>query len=206
MHSKHKDRSKKTIYIAVIVIIGFLVFYYVRWSNGNKNESAENTQGNTNTNTGTNARIVNSTAVGGAPQEGIPNINVNENNQNVNSNAAVAKKEVVYSNLEGQWSIQASLVSEYSEGDITTLQFSDGSITVMPESYESMVINSIGSIAEEEVVLGGKTAKKVTGASAKDGSPISFILLKNAGQLYQFQGGDNFLSHLAPETFQFVGE
>lgn len=206
MHSKHKDRPKKTIYIAVIVIIGLLGFYYMRWSNGNTNETAESTQVNVNVNAKTNVHAVNSSAVGGAPEEDISNVNASGNDQNINSNSPVVQKEVVYSNPEGQWSIQASLVSEYSEGDITTLQFSDGSITVMPESYESMVINSIGSIAEEEVVLGGKTATKVTGASAKDGSPISFILLKNAGQLYQFQGGDNFLSHLAPETFQFVGE
>lgn len=95
-------------------------------------------------------------------------------------------------------------VTKTTVEDITTFTFPEGSVSVMPSAYEGILRHSITVQQEEAIIIDGRSAVKIFGASAKDGTPIIYILLTEANKLYEFQGSDTFLTTLVPQTFHFL--
>lgn len=77
----------------------------------------------------------------------------------------------------------------------TTYDFGDGNAaSVMPQESLSMVTGSLGNITEEKIVVDGYDAARLTGTSPKDGSQVSYIIIKNADSSFLLRGDDAFLT------------
>ena len=89
------------------------------------------------------------------------------------------------------WAVASTQTGE-GENLIFTLSLSEAgqtaSLSVMPEDMEGIVRNSVGIAEESEIQVNGATAVKIEATTLKDGSPISLMLIKNNGQLYDIQG------------------
>lgn len=135
--------------------------------------------------------------------ESISNINVfvlNSNlNENINANINTAVGGNEDAGLTDDLGIAVSgyEINRTSSGDVVNLDLGgQNNISVMPVSYLGIVRNSIGIKKEESVAIAGIAGTKLTGASAKDGSTVSFIIVENNGQLYYFKGTESFLNNL----------
>jgi hypothetical protein len=62
------------------------------------------------------------------------------------------------------------------------------SISVMDVSLEGQVKNSISISTKTAETINGQPAQRLTGGSAKDGSPVTIVLFKKNGSLYSLRG------------------
>lgn len=82
-------------------------------------------------------------------------------------------------------------------GEITTYQFAVGNtMSVMPASYKSMVLNETPVLETRDIMIGETPAQELTISSAKDGSEITIVQLSLNNTVYDFRGDDNFLQQL----------
>lgn len=157
-------------------------------------DSQQSAQGNTNQE---NANSVN--------QSG--NTNIAQQNTNTANTPAVGGEDLsLFVAEDTTWQIENTdkQSKTTTQDNITTVEFADGTVTVMPEENEGIVMHSFGSTKVEDIKVGSVPAQKITGSSAKDGSEVVYILLKHEGLLYEFQGKDAFLNDTVPNTFTFL--
>lgn len=92
---------------------------------------------------------------------------------------------------------------ETVSGEITTIDFGGkDSLSVLNPDLEGIVRESIGSIAETTITIGGVDGLSLTGASAKDGSSRTLVLVEVNNKLYVFDGSAEFLAGL-PSNVEF---
>lgn len=92
---------------------------------------------------------------------------------------------------------------EKLSGDITTIDFGgQDSLSVLSPDLEGIVRESIGGTTETTVMVGGVSGVSITGASAKDGSQRTLVLVQTNNKLYVFDGSAEFLAAL-PSTVEF---
>ncbi|MFH1207374.1 MAG: PsbP-related protein [Patescibacteria group bacterium] len=129
-------------------------------------------------------------------------INFNSNNTNAlpNQNTATALQE--YSNTEYGFSLsypsawaKTTSVTGSGADKIFSLILNDPnhtdnsvSVSVMDDSLEGQVKNSISVSTDTAEVVNGQTAERLTGGSAKDGSLVTLVLFKQDGKLYSLRG------------------
>ncbi len=70
------------------------------------------------------------------------------------------------------------------------------SISVMPLESESIIRNSYGSLTETPRLVDGVEASDIIGTSAKDGSEIRYLLIKDSDNLYFLRGSNEFLDNV----------
>lgn len=76
-------------------------------------------------------------------------------------------------------------------------------ISVMDDSFEGIVRNSISVTKESKVEINGLAAVRLDGSSAKDGSSISMVIIKNQGRLFSFSGIGQDLNDIV-DTFKVL--
>lgn len=92
---------------------------------------------------------------------------------------------------------------EKLSGDIVTIDFGGkDSLSILSPDLEGIVRESIGGTTETTITLDGVAGMSVTGASAKDGSQRTLVLVQNNNKLYVFDGSAEFLAAL-PNTVEF---
>jgi len=78
------------------------------------------------------------------------------------------------------------------ENEIFSVGISSGTdsigLSVMSDSFEGIVRNSISIDQESEVEIGGLAATKLVGGSAKDGSMVNIVYFKDNGMMYSYSG------------------
>lgn len=70
----------------------------------------------------------------------------------------------------------------------------ENAVSVLPSSSESIIRGSYGSSTEEELTLDGKSAFLITGRSQKDGTELTYLLIRNGDRVYYFRGDEEFLT------------
>ncbi|XOU94502.1 MAG: hypothetical protein ACNFW9_00365 [Candidatus Kerfeldbacteria bacterium] len=94
-------------------------------------------------------------------------------------------------NYSEDWKSENEITGE-GENVISSVTFTKGiesvSISVMAQSMEGVVKNSINIDKETNIKVNSQDAVRIDGGSSKDGSDITMILLKNNDNLYVFQG------------------
>lgn len=189
--SYYRNNNKSGLYFILFIVAAGLIFvwYFADWngetetenSNQQQTESEESEQ-NKEKNKETEKKVV-------------KDDNKNEN-ENVNSEVGGESMEVEEQDL-GLTVIGYGELKKTSQEEMANVDLGDGnSISVMPLEYENMVINSISATKEEIIQVQGQEGVKLTGGSAKDGSEVSFVLVKVDDNLYQFRGNDSFLDNL----------
>lgn len=134
-------------------------------------------------------------------------LNSSSVNQSINSSATAAPSGK-YENSDYNFSIEypnswQSQTSSTGSGnsEIFSIGFSKESqgvgISVMSDSMESLVRNSLAIEKESSIDINGLTATKLEGGSAKDGSLVNIVIIINNGQLYSIRG-------IGPEFDQIV--
>lgn len=92
---------------------------------------------------------------------------------------------------------------ETVSGEITTIDFGGkDSLSVLNPDLEGIVRESIGSIAETTITIDGVSGLSLTGASAKDGTSRTLVLVEVNNKLYVFDGSAAFLASL-PSNVEF---
>lgn len=92
---------------------------------------------------------------------------------------------------------------EKMSGDIITIDFGGtDSLSILSPELEGIVRESIGGTQETTVTVGGVSGMSITGASAKDGSQRTLVLVQNNNKLFVFDGSAEFLAAL-PSTVEF---
>lgn len=171
------------IIFVVITAIGLLWYF-----------SNSDTSANSNTNNNINTASQTETKA---------NINVNLNtnlnaNENINADTAMGGNDEANFTDDLGITVTGYDITRTSSGDVVNLDLgSSNNISVMPTSYNGIIRNSISITNEEAVTVDGVAGTKLTGGSAKDGSPVSFIMVENDDQLYYFKGTDYFLNNLS---------
>ncbi|MFH0819037.1 MAG: hypothetical protein V1898_03525 [Patescibacteria group bacterium] len=193
MSGKKSNNSNKKSGLYVILFIVMLGLIFVYYS---KNTSSVNNNNNININSVNN---VNDTQSSNENNAGNENVNSSDNlkvNSNVNVDAGgepIARPQpntnIIIRGYDN--------IRKTGTGEIETLDLGGGNtISIMPQELEGMVRSSLGAIKEEHIVVAGKEAVRLTGESAKDGSSVTFVLLKNQDKLYHFKGADAFIDNL----------
>ncbi|MEK7539694.1 MAG: hypothetical protein AAB558_00410 [Patescibacteria group bacterium] len=86
---------------------------------------------------------------------------------------------------------------ETVSGEITTIDFGGkDSLSVLSPDLEGIVRESIGSIAETTITIDGVSGLSLTGASAKDGSSRTLVLVDVNNKLFVFDVSAAFLAAL----------
>lgn len=144
-----------------------------------------------------------------------PNTVVNQTTSNINTSASVnsgTNTKTATSNSESDvqrytndtyafslsypvgWDTTTSTTGA-GEEQIFSAQFSDPaspassiSVSVMSDTLEGLVRNSIDISGEETITVHGVTGQRLSGGSAKDGSPVDIVILKKGGRLYSVRG------------------
>lgn len=92
---------------------------------------------------------------------------------------------------------------ETVSGEITTIDFGGkDSLSILNPDLEGIVRESIGSIAETTITIDGVSGLSLTGASAKDGTSRTLVLVEVNNKLYVFDGSGAFLAGL-PSNVEF---
>lgn len=132
------------------------------------------------------------------------NLNSPELNTNSNENTN-APGTIAYDNT--QWGVKVQSVEQAKEtisGDITTIDFGGkDSLSILSPDLEGIVRESIGGVKETTVTVGGVSGMSITGASAKDGSQRTLILVETNNRLFVFDGSEEFLNSLSSNV-EFV--
>lgn len=91
-----------------------------------------------------------------------------------------------------EWFVEES-TSGTGSGSIYSVQLRGDSygitISVMPETLESIVRNSISIQQETQIDVRGRTGTRLTGTDAHDGSPYSVVLIRRDETLFAISGG-----------------
>jgi hypothetical protein len=129
--------------------------------------------------------------------------NTNSSNANTPSNQNSATVALVdYSDTANHFSLsypstwnKSTSVTGSGADKISSLTLNDPkhadisvSISVMGDTLEGQVKNSISVSAETTETVNGQAAQRLTGGSAKDGSPVTIMIFKKAGTLYSLRG------------------
>ena len=89
------------------------------------------------------------------------------------------------------WTLKTEVTGD-GENEIFAITFSNVdklvSISVMSETMEGIVKNSINIDKETNIDINGEVAMRIDGGSSKDGADISMVLLKKDSKLYVLQG------------------
>ncbi len=81
--------------------------------------------------------------------------------------------------------------------DTAVYEFGDNNaISVMPQSSESIIRNSMGVTTETPITIDGISGSEITGFSGKDGSEIHYIIISNGETMYFIRGDENFLERI----------
>ncbi|PIS42418.1 MAG: hypothetical protein COT24_03540 [Candidatus Kerfeldbacteria bacterium CG08_land_8_20_14_0_20_40_16] len=133
---------------------------------------------------------------------GIVNLNQSQTVVN-NSNSEIADSTVPetdsFQNSDYHFKVTNTTGDEIKEipsGNIYTVYFNEDKISVLDETSEGVIRNSVSLVTENEISVSGQTGARIKGESTKDGSEVNLILVKNGGWLYQFQGSDSFLDRM----------
>ncbi len=177
------------IWVFGILAIGVLVaaWYYTR------PDPATNANQNSNQSAAINSNV--KTEVNSQENANSSDINTisNQNSGTVSQN---------YNNSEYGFSLtysagwkRASSVTGSGKDKIYSLVLSDPAnptstvtISVMDDSLEGQVKNSISVTSEKNITVNGLSAQKLTGGSAKDGSPVTIVLLNKGASLFSLRG------------------
>lgn len=119
------------------------------------------------------------------------NKNLNLNVNNINKESLKTYKNSDY-NFQIQypvsWEIKETSTGE-GEDKIFSISLGDSaSLSIMSDSMEGIVKNSISINSEKEMKINGLESTKLEGGSAKDGSLVNIILIKKEGKLYTLRG------------------
>lgn len=76
-------------------------------------------------------------------------------------------------------------------------------ISVLSETMEGLVRNSLTIDSEKSLTIDGVPATKLIGKSLKDGSPYSVVLVKRAGRLYSISGTGSAFEQIQ-DNFQLL--
>jgi len=118
------------------------------------------------------------------------------NNKNLNTNVATLKnyKNTSYNfqlDHPSDWSVDETTTGE-GENQIFTVSFAKDnksvSVSIMAESMEGIVKNSININSEETITINNLKATKLEGGDAKDGSPVSIVLITKNSKLFIIKG------------------
>lgn len=189
-----KNSSQKNgLYFIVFIVAAALILV---WYFSSQSPASENENKNENQNVNSSTSL---TVNENKNENNNENVNINENqNNNANTNTATGGE-----NLENQESDLGLTVIGYDNvtktvnDEITNLDLdASNSISIMPQSYEGIVKNSISIQTEENIEVDGISGVKLTGGSAKDGSTVSLVIIKTNDQLYHFSGTEVFLDNL----------
>jgi len=89
------------------------------------------------------------------------------------------------------WQVKTSHTGEGSN-EISYVNLSSGDknvdISIMADSFEGIVRNSISITKESKLEVNGLEAVRLEGGSAKDGSLVNMVIIKKQGQLYSIRG------------------
>lgn len=131
------------------------------------------------------------------------NSNTNESLKNNNVNEQQTSKTTTFQNTNYEFQVallENEVIRETTSEGIYNVYFNNNDIiTVMNDDMEGIVRESVGILTEEEVIINGQLGTKIAGASAKDGSAVTIILIKKGGRLYHFQGSDAFLERMSKD-------
>ncbi|PIY97070.1 MAG: hypothetical protein COY66_01545 [Candidatus Kerfeldbacteria bacterium CG_4_10_14_0_8_um_filter_42_10] len=130
------------------------------------------------------------------------------NNSNSNSDIAntVAPVSSTFQNADYDFEIANTSEDEAKEmpsGNIYTVYFNEDKISVLDETSEGVIRNSVSVVTESAITMAGQTGARLKAESTKDGSEVNLILVKKNGRLYQFQGSDSFLDRMIKD-FSFT--
>ena len=122
--------------------------------------------------------------------EGMVNVS-----QNINLNINQVSLETYNNNdynfqvqYPADWKIDETLVGE-GDSEIFSVGIGESSsLSVMSDSMEGIVRNSISINSEKEITLNGLKATRLEGGDLKDGSETSMVLVKKEGRLYVLKG------------------
>ncbi|MFA5052379.1 MAG: PsbP-related protein [Patescibacteria group bacterium] len=126
------------------------------------------------------------------------NIGGQDGGTNTNVGPAVQK----YTNTEYTFSVEyptgwdkVTSITGAGANKIFSIQLSDPvspsinvSISVMAESFESQVRDSISISSEQSITVNGQSGQELTGGSAKDGSTVTIVMMIKDGLLYSVRG------------------
>jgi hypothetical protein len=125
----------------------------------------------------------------------------------VNSAGKVNQQDeemTVFQNPEYKFSynlLASEAVKEEKSSTIYTVYFDSDKLTVMNENMEPAVKEAISVQSNVEAIVDGIQGEEITATSAKDGSEVNLILVKNDGKLFHFQGTTEFLKKIKTEFF-----
>ncbi|MFH1426067.1 MAG: hypothetical protein ABIG66_01400 [Candidatus Kerfeldbacteria bacterium] len=81
-----------------------------------------------------------------------------------------------------------------ADGDSAVYEYGDdNAVSTMPSDSESVIRGSYGAYEEEEITIDGNPAARIMGTSPKDGSTVTYILMKRGDEVYFFRGTESFL-------------
>lgn len=82
---------------------------------------------------------------------------------------------------------------DIQQGILSQSYASGGQLVRTSEDMEGIIRHSIGAQDEGSVVIDGVEGMRVSGESAKDGTPVQEIHVKKDGFIYVLSGSDEFL-------------
>jgi hypothetical protein len=90
-----------------------------------------------------------------------------------------------------------SSATKTQQDDIITYHFEDKNVlNIMPVHFAPMVVNEQTITDRQTITVAGVQGEVLTTQSAKDGSTVTVVQVKNAQYLYDFRGNDDFLRSL----------
>lgn len=170
-------RKRPQQFLMLLVVAGVVIVGALVWSQFKQDARTSGTNQNANSKKNTNSRL-NTNSV---------------QNENTNQTSAVNQEDALAT--YGFWipGLENTAPTSTSEGETYTYDFGDGNaISIMPTEFSSVITASLGNSTEESLTIDGYPATQITGASAKDGSTVVYLLIDVRQQVYFIRGTEAF--------------
>lgn len=190
-----RDRSNIFIFFVVLVMIGVAAYFFRSEQGQNQNDGANTTALNEET-----------AAVGGPDEEAVESdLAKNQNSSDGEESSGGDGGYQVYSNDEEGFSLQhnSAVTQETKQEGVVTVYFDANSLSVLPADSLPLVESAFSATEEQEVMVDGHGARRISATSQKDGAALYALLLTRGTDLYYFQGTAGFLDTVE-ETFKFT--
>lgn len=173
-------RKSPEQFLMLLVVVGVVIAGVLVWSQFKEDARTsgvnQKTNSKKNTNSALNTNSVQSSSANQALEE--------------NQEAALATYGFWIPALENG---ESAAPKATSEGETQTYDFGEGNaISIMPTEFSSVIIASLGNSTEESLTIDGYPATQITGASAKDGTTVVYLLIDVRQQVYFIRGTDAF--------------